>query len=39
MNYRMMTVAALLVALPACAQKKNPASQQSSSHLHILCKI
>jgi len=22
MNYRMMTVAALLVALPACAQKK-----------------
>ena len=23
MNYRMMTVAALLVALPACAQKKN----------------
>ena len=34
MNYRMMTVAALLVALPACAQKKKAVINDSNTPLH-----
>ena len=33
MNYRMMTVAALLVALPACAQKKKAVINLSLIHI------
>ena len=36
MNYRMMTVAALLVALPACAQKKKAVINDSNTPLHLL---
>ena len=36
MNYRMMTVAALLVALPACAQKKKAVINDSNPPLHLL---
>lgn len=31
MNYRMMTVTALLVALPACAQKKKAVINDSNT--------
>lgn len=33
MNYRMMTVTALLVALPACAQKKKAVINDSNTPL------
>ena len=36
MNYRMMTVTALLVALPACAQKKKAVINDSNTPLHLL---
>ena len=36
MNYRMMTVAALLLALPACAQKKKTVINDSNTPLHLL---
>ena len=36
MNYRIITVAALLVALPAVAQKKKTVVNDSNTPLHLL---